>query len=301
MFLSWWLDRVVPNVVSGVLIAVITAVVVRRDVARRLGELFHSHRRRDHVQKFRFYREHPSNPFRLGRHQVHDVLDHLPERELGNILDLLQPIRTVSHAEACPVFDQDHCDPAVIASLGGDPTKTALGNCTMNAAFGTLMTAPFHKPEWAFTEDDCVRGYHVETTLDDSQVPGEWPPQDTGSSGPWSMLALEQLGYVKSFRHTRDVHTALVALNDGPVSIGIPWLKSMFEVDAEGFIVVDPESDVAGGHQVCLVGNDAAGQYVVVRNSWGAGWGEEGHAKLRWSDLRVLFGQGGDAVQPVVG
>lgn len=47
-----------------------------------------------------------------------------------------------------------------------------------------------------------------------------------------------------------------------------------------------------GGHAVLLVGYDDAGQYFIVKNSWGAGWGEEGFFRIDYSELRtrVLFG-----------
>jgi hypothetical protein len=244
---------------------------------------------------FRRYSENPANPYRLGRHQMHDVLDAMPEREAERSLDLLKPIRTVTHVEHEPCFDQGQ-----------------LGSCTANAAFGTRVTGT--DEEWAaflavwakFTggrdsvvEDDCVALYQVETRLDDSQIPGEYPPDDTGSSGPWSMLALEKDGLIRSFTHTRRVHTALVALNTAAISIGVPWYQSMFQPDASGRVVVDESSGLAGGHQVCVVANDISARLVTIRNSWGTSWGDAGHATLSWDDLTTLFRQGGDAVQPV--
>lgn len=236
---------------------------------------------------FRYLREHPNNPQRLGRHQMHDVLDALPERDAANIVDVFMPIRSVHHEEFEPVFDQGN-----------------LGSCTANAALGTLVTAPFGKAGVAYTEADAVALYEAETKLDDSQIPGEYPPDDTGSTGPWSMMALERQKKIRSFVHTRSAHHALLLLNHGPISIGVTWYRSMFAVEqlpsGQAAIRVDPNSEVAGGHQVCIVGNDTAAQMVDVRNSWGPGWGDNGHAWLPWADLRFLFAHGGDAVQPVM-
>lgn len=229
---------------------------------------------------FRYYKEKPGNPYRLGRHQTHDAL---PD-DLEAIVDLLQPVKTVAHQEFEGVFDQGQ-----------------LGSCTANAAFGTLVTAPYGHQGVKFTEADAVTLYELETRLDDSQIPGEYPPDDTGSSGPWSMIALEKQGKIASWKHTRTIHAALRLLNAGPVSIGIVWFQSMFGVDSDYVIQVDPSSGIAGGHQVCLVADDAAKQRVRVRNSWGTSWADQGHAWLRWADLKLLFAQGGDAVQPVIG
>lgn len=238
------------------------------------------------MQNFRYLKEDPDNPYRLGRHQVHDALT--PDRDAALVLDHFLPITSVVHTELLPVFNQGN-----------------LGSCTANAALGCLVTAPFGKAGVAYTEDDAVALYELETKIDDSQIPGEYPPDDTGSSGPWSMLALEKLGKIKTFVHTRSTHTALRLLNSGPISIGVTWFQSMFTPDyptpnSGATIHVDPSSGVAGGHQICIVADDVQGQRVLIRNSWGADWGDAGHAWLSWSDLSGLFAIGGDCVQPVI-
>lgn len=246
---------------------------------------------------FRYYPETPGNPYRLGRHQMHSAL---PPAKAAARTCRYQPLRSVEHKRLCAPFDQNHCDPQVIAEVGGDPQKTALGNCTMNAAYGTLMTAPFHRKSWAFTEDDCVRGYHLETLVDNSQIPGEWPSDDTGSNGGWSMLVLEQAGLITGWRHTRSMSMLLSLLMHGPVSAGMAWYRSMFTVDGDDEIVVDPTSGLAGGHQIELVGVDVDNQRVRMVNSWGAGWGDGGYAWFGWHDLAMLIESGGDVVQPAL-
>lgn len=230
---------------------------------------------------FRYLKELADNPFRMGRHQVHDAL--LPELEAvfgaGEQLRIL----SVVHQEFEAPFDQGQ-----------------LGSCTANAALGTLVTDPFGHPGVAYTEPDAVALYEIETKIDDRQIPGEYPPDDTGSSGPWSMQALEKQGTIRSWRHTRALHTALRLLNTGPVSVGVPWYQSMFTPGAAGQLVVDASSGVAGGHQLAVTACDVAGQRVLLRNSWGTAWGVDGHAWLLWSDLDALLHDGGDVVQPVL-
>lgn len=242
------------------------------------------------MQTFRYLAEKPDNPFRLGRHQVHDAL--LPERDARqlHVLDRFLPIKTVTHKELVPCFDQGQ-----------------LGSCTANAALGCLVTEPFGKAGVSYTEDDAVALYTAETKLDDSQIPGDYPPDDTGSTGPWSMMALEQQGKIKSYHHTRSLHTALRLLNHGPISIGVTWYNSMFTPTnaapggPDGMVItVDEHSQVAGGHQVCIVANSVEHQHVLIRNSWGASWGDQGHAWLSWNDLDLLLHEGGDVVQPVM-
>jgi hypothetical protein len=233
------------------------------------------------VTTFRYLKELESNPRRLGRHQIHDAL--LPELEAVFEAGAQPRILNVVHQEHEPCFDQGQ-----------------LGSCTANAALGVLVTDPFWRAGMSFTEADAVALYEIETKLDDSQIPGEYPPDDTGSSGPWSMRALEKQGKIRSWRHTRSLHTALRLLNTGPISVGTPWFQSMFTPDDVGMLVVDPSSGVAGGHQYAVTANDVAGQRVLVRNSWGTSWGQNGHAWLSWSDLDLLLHDGGDVVQPVL-
>lgn len=119
------------------------------------------------------------------------------------------------------------------------------------------------------------------------------------------MMALERQKRIRSFLHTRSAHHALLLLNTGPISIGVTWFQSMFDVkqlgpSGQALIHVDTNTQVAGGHQVCVVANDAKAQMVLVRNSWGTGWGDDGHAWLNWADLKFLFANGADACQPVM-
>eukprot|EP00656_Telonema_subtile_P008894 TRINITY_DN1415_c0_g1_i1.p1 TRINITY_DN1415_c0_g1~~TRINITY_DN1415_c0_g1_i1.p1 ORF type:complete len:405 (-),score=97.46 TRINITY_DN1415_c0_g1_i1:195-1409(-) len=46
-----------------------------------------------------------------------------------------------------------------------------------------------------------------------------------------------------------------------------------------GFIP-EPNEKVLGGHAVLAVGYDDATQHVIVRNSWGAAWGQQGYFKM---------------------
>lgn len=233
------------------------------------------------MTEFRFLAEAPGNPYRLGRHQVPAALH--PAKDARTLTNWFQPIKDVDHTEFVPVFNQ------------GD-----LGSCTANAALGCLVTAPFGHAGVSLTEADAVTLYTLETQIDDSQIPGHYPPQDTGSTGPWSMEALIQQGKIRDYVHTTSFHLALRLLNKGPISIGVTWFQSMFTVDSKDEIVVDPHSGEAGGHQICVVGNDVENQLLHVRNSWGTAWGDAGHAWLAWEAFDFLLDLGGDVVQPVM-
>lgn len=220
-----------------------------------------------------------SGPYRLGRHVLHD-----PRSRAYDAAELARPRPLVTTLHACqtPPWDQGN-----------------IGSCTANAALGCLVTAPNHAVKM-FTEDDAKNLYRAETRLDDSQIPGHWEPDDTGSTSLWSMKALRQAGLIRSYHHAFRLSTVLHLLLDRPVSTGITWHESMFDVDAEFTIRCDFSSPVAGGHQVCLVGLDVDREAVRVRNSWSTSWADGGYAWLRFEDYDRLLMEDGDAVCPVV-
>jgi hypothetical protein len=228
----------------------------------------------------------PEQPgvYRLGRHRLHDPRsrDYDAVTLLGEYGLAVLPTTEVMHVQHEPPWNQGR-----------------IGSCTANAALGCLVSGPNWRGH-AVDEGDATRLYMRETRLDDHQIPGEWPPDDTGSTGLWSMQALRQQGLITGYRHCFSVNTVLAVLAHYPVSIGIPWYQSMFAPGTDAVIEVDYGSPVAGGHQVALVGLDPARKLVRVRNSWGTGWGDGGYAWLRWSDLQTLLHLGGDAVVPVV-
>jgi hypothetical protein len=219
--------------------------------------------------------------FRLGRHQLHDQESRdfpavmlLPDRSRP-------PQRTVMHEQHLPPLDQGQ-----------------VGSCTANAALGVLCSGIFWRGI-PYTEADALALYELETRIDNHQIPGMYPPDDTGSTGLWSMKALRQKGIVHSYHHAFATRTVLQLLEYYPVSVGVPWYNSMFDPDPQHRIPTDPSSGVAGGHQVALVGIDVETKLVRVRNSWGTAWGDGGYAWLSWTDLAVLLSDGGDAVVPV--
>jgi hypothetical protein len=213
-------------------------------------------------------------PFPLGRHQVHD------ERSRAFALKpVALPTKTVLHQRFIPIFDQSD-----------------LGCCTAAAELGMLSTGALNLGK-KFTMGDVQDFYHAETMIDDAEIPGHWPPTDTGSAGIYASRVAKQRGWIASYQHAFSVTTLLGWLGRQPASIGVPWLNSMFEPSSKtALLKVDKRSGVAGGHQVCLDGIDPKTSRVRVANSWGTSWGDHGRAWLRYDDLAWLLGQGGDAV-----
>jgi hypothetical protein len=243
------------------------------------------------TQHFRRFDTAPDTPHPLGRHQLHDdrsrpydAVALLGQDQVSDAGTARPRGISVNHVSHEPPWDQ------------GD-----LGSCTANAALGVLMTDPLWRNGWAFQESDAQELYHEETLIDDVTVPGHWPPVDTGSTGLWSMKALMRRGLIGAYAHCFSLNSVIATLENRPVSVGIPWLNSMFTPDpSTGLLSVRESSGVAGGHQVALVGVDADLKQVRLRNSWGPDWGLGGYALMSFGGLDMLLRDGGDAVTPVV-
>lgn len=217
----------------------------------------------------------PTDP-RLGRHIVHDSRS----REFARFTSVPKlPTTPVDHKRGCPVWDQND-----------------IGSCTANAALGVLVTGPY----WAalaksYTESDAVQLYREETRLDDSLIPGQYEPDDTGSYFLASAKALRNRGVIAGYRHTFSLAGLLAGLSAKPASVGVGWYDSMFKPDSSGIVTISPGAQIAGGHQVCFDGHDPTRKLARFTNSWGAGWGDHGRAWISWSDLDRLLHEGGDA------
>ncbi|MGH3966290.1 MAG: hypothetical protein ACRDRY_24100, partial [Pseudonocardiaceae bacterium] len=170
------------------------------------------------------------------------------------------------------------------------------GNCTANAALGLMMTGPFSTGA-QYTEADCLQFYREETRLDNSEIPGQWEPTDTGSTGLWMMKTLQNRGLITQYLHAFDLDSALGALVVGPVAMGSIWLRGMSTPGGNGILPVNRRDRVMGGHEYVVDGYDPATDLVELTNSWGTGWGIQGRAKMRAADMGWLLQQQGDVVQ----
>lgn len=217
----------------------------------------------------------------LGRHVLHDA------RSLNyNAADLVEHVTkevTTFHKRVAPVWDQGQ-----------------LGACTAFAALGVMMTEPFYRTSFKYSGADAIKFYEQETALDNSQIPGAYPPDDTGSTGLWSMKLLRKMGLISGYKHAFSFTTVKKLLQVDPVSFGVPWYNSMFTPDKYGRIHVDQSSGLAGGHQLDGTGIDFVNQEIELTNSWGPSWGLSGRCRISFADMQALLANHGDCSVPVV-
>jgi hypothetical protein len=235
-----------------------------------------------------------ATPYPLGRHVVRD--------ERSRTFALPDPIafgahlpRAVQHPRVIPVLDQ------------GD-----VGSCTANALLGCLGSEPFasqlrdrdYAPVDLSTFDEALAlaVYHDETILDEREIPGVYPPDDTGSAGLYAMKVARNRRWIRAYRHGFAFSASIAALVKAPIMVGSVWLPSMFDVDRTGTILVDREQEPDGGHEYVVDGYDLDEGVAFMTNSWGTSWGRDGTAKIRLGDLRWLLSSRmqGDVVQPVI-
>jgi len=177
-----------------------------------------------------------------------------------------------------------------------------LGSCTGNAMAGWLGCSPHvSTPEDAlkFDEDYAIRLYSLATRLDEFR--GEYPPDDTGSSGLAVAKAARQLGDISRYQHAFSTNGILSALQRGPVIVGTSWTERMFYPDRDGF--VRPQGQVLGGHEWLIrgshLGYSQSDQYFICDNSWGRGFGLDGSFRITLSDWEILRWWQADAIAPI--
>jgi hypothetical protein len=237
------------------------------------------------------HRYSPTDP-RLGRHMELDGRSLaylvLGEPELAKVT-----IKPAAYETPIPILDQGN-----------------LGSCTGNAGTAGVAAA------WAQAGRDwqsislnglelsgdgngdeqfAVELYHEATIKDGFE--GEYPPDDSGSSGLGVCRALKAAGLIHSYTWATSLHALGLAFQRGGVIVGMPWLNAFFSPDADGFIDHDPAwqaSGVAGGHELywaALEAYDPNNPHNTIfrfDQSWGQSWGDHGRGRIRGSTYQAL-------------
>ena len=187
-------------------------------------------------------------------------------------------VHSVHHVRKIPVLDQGN-----------------IGSCTGNATVGCVGTLPFYTTlskaqRSALNEAEAVRLYSQATRVD--EWPGEYPPDDTGTSGLAIAKAAVAAGYINGYRHTFSFDDALKALSVQPVISGINWYEGFTYPDAKG--VISQFGQLAGGHEIVLDEIDLDRKLIGATNSWGTAWGLNGRFYIPFELFEQLLHEDGD-------
>merc|ERR1712064_164428 len=133
---------------------------------------------------------------------------------------------------------------------------------------------------WAFAATAMIESYaQIETNempiLSAQQVTACTPnPLSCGGTGG-CMGSIPQLAftYIQLFGHVTE---------DEPLAVAV-YASGWGAYSGGIYDGCSYDSNIALNHAVQLVGygSDADGDYWIVRNSWGAGWGEDGYIRMR--------------------
>ena len=119
-----------------------------------------------------------------------------------------------------------------------------------------------------------------------------------GTSVRAGMLVGRDLGWWQSFYWAKNMDELRVALELGPVVIGVAWHESMYATTTAGLVVV--EGPTTAGHCLLITGfspnYNRTGPRFRWRNSWGRSYGLNGNGYIAPNDLDgILFGDGNEA------
>lgn len=228
-----------------------------------------------------YRRQLPHHPL-LGRHVNHD-----PRSRAYAVQPTATTLVATRHAASIGILDQGQ-----------------LGSCTGNAGVGAAYREPivinagqvFTWKAYSPDETGAVALYSEATKLDG--YAGTYPPTDTGSDGLSVAKALQKAGIISGYLHAFTLQSALLQLMTTPLITGITWYESMFDPDFSGLLTVDPNSGVAGGHELCVdeyvPASGSAPAMVGGPNSWGSMWGKGGRWYMTVEDWGTLLADDGD-------
>jgi len=146
------------------------------------------------------------------------------------------------------------------------------------------------------TEAQAVAVYSEATSID--EFLGQYPPDDTGSSGLAVAKVAREHGWIESYSHAFSFNAALTGLQSAPLITGVNWYEDFDEPEPDGEMPF-PNGVVRGGHELCVDELDVEHDRVWVTNSWGADWGLKGRAYWRFATWNRLLSEQGDATMLV--
>ena len=142
---------------------------------------------------------------------------------------------------------------------------------------------------WPGEEGTSIR--YAMKVLQKIGVPTEkgWPYKDVGDVGEpkaWADM-VARWALIDSYWSVYNLTELKIALNDGPVPIGVPCFYEIFFVGSDGFVPYPANpGQIYGGHAICAVAYNDRTQLIKFKNSWGKSWGADGYGYLPYSYIR---------------
>ncbi len=219
------------------------------------------------------------NPERpeLGRNVAHD--------ERSRAYALPEPrgaLSSIRHARNCGVLNQ--------GKVGACTCFAGLGATATGQFYGQALLAALKAKTMGFNDDTGIELYKQVTRIDEFR--GEYPPDDTGSSGNAVGKLFKQLGFISGWLHALSFTAALNELAKRPVITGVNWYGGFDQPDSKGFINISGK--VVGGHEFVVDELNVEEEWVGCTNSWGTRYGLNGRFKMSFKTWERLLNERGD-------
>lgn len=127
----------------------------------------------------------------------------------------------------------------------------------------------------------------------------EWEGEDyEGTSVLAGAKVVQTAGFMQEYRWAFDLPEVLRTIGyHGPVVTGFMWKSGMMQPDSNGWIHYT--GDDVGGHCTLWRAVNVTHHGLLVHNSWGSGWGQNGTAHMSWDDFGLAMENQGEVCVPV--
>lgn len=132
-----------------------------------------------------------------------------------------------------------------------------------------------------------------------AQLVDEWEGEDyEGTSVRAGAKVLLDWGYLEQYLWAWDIDSIINAvLYSGPVIVGTNWYSGMYNTDSKGYI--HASGRLMGGHAYDINGVNTKSEFFRIKNSWSRVWGNNGRAKISFTDMERLINEYGEALLAV--
>jgi len=113
----------------------------------------------------------------------------------------------------------------------------------------------------------------------------EYDDRFKGEPKSWAKL-VAKWGLIDSYWRVSGVDDLILALNDGPVVIGVACFREIFNPNKGVVPYPANPNELLGGHAICAVGYSEDTELIKFKNSWSTGWGDEGYGYLPYNYIR---------------